>query len=136
MRRLLREPLIIVENVANYPVHILVTYLGDLYTHEVVVVDAGTVWPQRRIRKFILLRLRSTLVGAPKSPPLVEWMESHKRDLQVTWRDLMVASDAEVLSELAWAWKKAKLDSPIVFDNPSAFYDCLRIQRRSTSRLT
>ena len=125
MRRLLREPLIIVENVAQYPESILVEYLGDLYTIEVVIVDAATVWPQRRIRKFILLRLKANVDSSYVAPALQSWLDSHKRDLQLTWRDLMVAERAELMSELEWAWNKAKFDCPIVFDAPSAFYDCL-----------
>ena len=127
MRRLKREPVVLVENVANFPESMLTEYLGDLYTIRVVKLCASPLWPQRRLRKFILMLLRCLEAKLPIClPSLDSWVREHRRRLRVSWLDLMTADISELAAELAWGKSRSKADRPaLACDDPDAFESLL-----------
>ena len=127
MRRLKREPIVIIENVPGYPEHVIKEFLGDIYNIDVVRACASNYWLQRRARKFWVLIRKDIEQQSNGMPCLDSFMcEHHRRIRTVSWRDLMTADTPELDSELAWGRSRSSAACPALpRDDPAAFESLL-----------
>ena len=111
MRRVLREPIVILENVEAFGEEELALCLGDLYHLERIVVDAASLGcASHRRRQFVVLRLLE-LSSSLLSP---DHTHRNLRDIsgivrRYTWRtcgfdqsEYIFASERELRSEREW----------------------------------
>ena len=87
--------LVIVENVPRFPVALLVSLFGDLYSIDWVVLDAKDLGaPARRRRLYVVMTLRGKLM---LNRPLVELIDVIKRIYPVTraWEGLFCLDGAD-----------------------------------------
>ena len=74
--------LVIVENVPRVPVALLVSFFGDLYSIDWVILDAKDLGaPARRRRLYVVMTLRGKLM---LNRPLIELVNVIKRIYSVT----------------------------------------------------
>ena len=96
MRRMLREPVLVVEESNRFDPKIYGEWLGDIYYIQTQVVDPTHFgWCGRRQRLWAVMLLKDCLL----SPPLlmVDVINYYKRELQATWDVLLVAVREEEL---------------------------------------
>ena len=106
LRRLLREPRVICENVEGFLVWLLEVTLGMVYDIHTVVLDNDIFGlAVRRRRRYTLMTLRGLVL---MKQPYTKIPEMFKRDRSPshTWRDYMVASPGEKRAELLWSHRR------------------------------
>ena len=112
MRRMLREPVLVVEESNRFDPKIYGEWLGDIYYIQTRVVDPTHFgWCGRRPRLWAVMLLKDSLLSPPRL--MVDVINHYKRELQATWDVLLVADREEELKgeleqELQWACKRPK----------------------------
>ena len=103
LRRRLKEPLLLLENVDGFDTSIIRTLLEDLYMiDEMTVCSTSFGWPCRRLRKYIvcLLKTTVTLIGTAR---LSNTIPLFFRQCTISFQSLLVADSEELEAELKWS---------------------------------
>lgn len=96
------EALIVHENVAGFPVELMVDVLGHVYlifTHIYDSIRLG--WVSTRSRRFTILVRRDLFVSI--ALPFEEYISMCRRHTAMTYHCFLTASAAEIQGELEWA---------------------------------
>ncbi len=125
-RRRLQEPLVIQENVKQFPKDLLVRLLGDIYELQVCILDPSNYgWPVVRTRQYCVLRHR--VKTAAFRMPFKEFVRYFRRDSTIDYSSFFVAPLEEQMDEIAWAANRPTSladgnnveGKPLVFDPQS-----------------
>ena len=101
-RALLQEEAIVHENVPNFMVALLQQTLGKYYVISSIVMDSAEFGiPNDRRRRITFLRHKRTLVA--NTCTLGDFVAMCRRGCEATWEMFLIASQAELEEELAWA---------------------------------
>ena len=125
LRLALQEPVIVQENVTEFPTAILTEYLGRYYFIDTCTEDSMSFgWPSRRNRRWIIMRHRAKTTNAIS--PLSRFTQRFYRVCKTTWVSFFVAEKSEQEEEQAWAAGRPKSIAScrglkLSIDTPGAF---------------
>lgn len=102
-----QEPIIVQENVRSFPIELHSEFLGLYYFIDAYTFNASDFGiPVNRLRQWVVLRHKAKTMS--QIGPLSNFVKRFQRICNITWRDLLIAEDEEILSELHWAIKRKK----------------------------
>ena len=105
MRWQLEDEIFLNENVAPFPAHLVLAALAAKYVIMSCVIKVEKFWIARRHRRITFGILKSKLiVNVPWDP----FCSAYRRSGAATWRNVFVASNAELEAELRWARRRKK----------------------------
>ena len=109
-RRLIQEPLILHENVAQFPLEVLEAFLGDIYILSVNLTVLLWAYnfgnPYDRRRRWTYMPLKRSIVFSPERtlvPPLEEFVKLYRRMCQVDLAIYLWMDDND--EELQRSWR-------------------------------
>ena len=106
-RRALEEPIVVHENVKQYPVAFLEYFLGDKYLVHTCLLNAKDLgWPVTRVRRITLLLHKSKIRTILRPWPDIA-SACCRRECMTTWRGFLCSSNQEFQEELRWAQNRA-----------------------------
>ena len=121
LRLRLREPIIIHENVPEFPLAVLTKFFGHLYNIQSVELhpdDYG--WASRRPRAWRVLTLKQCSIQRPVS--VIE--NAFRRPCAMTYLDYLVEDDEHLQQERQWAASRPS-NANKHLTSESSFYDTL-----------